>query len=51
MFAIKPERPSPSSLISGVPSWGVLDYAVHTFALVSRIRILANIRVCGFSHQ
>jgi hypothetical protein len=21
----------PSSLISGTPAWGVLDYAVHTF--------------------
>jgi hypothetical protein len=33
VFAIKPERPSfsPSSLISGTPAWGVLDYAVHTF--------------------
>jgi hypothetical protein len=33
VFAIKPERPFlPSSLISGTPMWGVLDYAVHTFS-------------------
>jgi hypothetical protein len=43
LVAIKPERPSP--LYSGrrrfsvMPAWGVLDYAVHTFA-VSRVLVV-----------
>lgn len=37
LFAIKPERPLDSLFLSshfrGWLAWGVLDYAVHTFAL------------------
>jgi hypothetical protein len=36
----------PSSLISGTPAWGVLDYAIHTFIslfFVSRILLVSKI--------